>query len=218
MNPMKRTAPFPEPRGVSLIFTLLALVALSLAAMALIRSSDTGTMILGNIGFRQEATSNAEQAIDTAVAWLNTATSLDSDVGSRGYYASSHDSSETLDVTGMQSTTTGRTIVGWDGDCAASSGTCLTPYVAQGSSGAGQASQQYVIFRLCTSTGATTATGNACLKPVSDSSGATAQSGSLDYGTYDRLSVSSGAYYRIVVRVKSAARDTTSFVEAIVHL
>ena len=208
----------PPRRGISLIFTLLALVALSLAALALVRSSDTGTLILGNIGFRQEATSNAEQAIDAAVSWLKSSTSLDSDVSTHGYYASSHDSSETLDVTGWQSTMTGRTIVGWDDDCSASTGTCLTPYVSQGTSGSGQASQQYIIFRLCNSTGSSSASGNSCLRPASDNSGASVQSGSLDYAAYDRLSASSGAYYRIVVRIKSAARDTTSFVEAIVHL
>ena len=37
MNPMKRTAPFPEPRGVSLIFTLLALAAAALAGPHLYR-------------------------------------------------------------------------------------------------------------------------------------------------------------------------------------
>ncbi|MDD2701398.1 MAG: hypothetical protein PHH36_09195 [Sideroxydans sp.] len=57
-------------RGVVLFFALIALVAMSLAAVALIRSVDTSTIIAGNLAFRQSATAAGDVGIDTAIAWL----------------------------------------------------------------------------------------------------------------------------------------------------
>jgi len=57
-------------RGVVLFFTLIALVVMSLAAVALIRSVDTSTLIAGNLAFRQSATSSGDTGIEAAVAWL----------------------------------------------------------------------------------------------------------------------------------------------------
>ena len=53
-------------------------MALSVASVALIRSVDTGTLVLGNLGFKQETTAQADQGTQAAIAWLtaNTA-SLD---------------------------------------------------------------------------------------------------------------------------------------------
>lgn len=57
-------------RGVVLFFTLIALVVMSLAAVALIRSVDTSTMIAGNLAFKQSATSSGDAGIEAAVGWL----------------------------------------------------------------------------------------------------------------------------------------------------
>ena len=40
-------------RGVSLIFALMALAVISLAAVALVRSVDTTSLVIGNLGFKQ---------------------------------------------------------------------------------------------------------------------------------------------------------------------
>ncbi len=56
---------------MSLIFALLTLVALSLAAVALVRSVDTSTTVIGNLGFKQDSTFYAGQAAEEAIAWLN---------------------------------------------------------------------------------------------------------------------------------------------------
>ncbi|TAN81351.1 MAG: hypothetical protein EPN14_04815 [Gallionella sp.] len=58
-------------RGVVLFFALIALLAMSLAAVALIRSVDTGTMIAGNLAFRQAATTSGDAGVETAMNWLN---------------------------------------------------------------------------------------------------------------------------------------------------
>ena len=59
-----------QQRGVVLFFTLIALVAMSLAAVALIRSVDTGTLIAGNLAFKQAATTSGDAGIEAAVNWM----------------------------------------------------------------------------------------------------------------------------------------------------
>jgi type IV pilus assembly protein PilX len=60
-----------QQRGVVLFLTLLALLAMSLAAVALIRSVDTGTLIAGNLTFKQSTTSGADARLEDAMAWLS---------------------------------------------------------------------------------------------------------------------------------------------------
>lgn len=61
-----------KQRGVVLFFTLIALLAMSLAAVALIRSVDTSTLIAGNLAFKQAATTSSDAGIDAAMSWLAT--------------------------------------------------------------------------------------------------------------------------------------------------
>ena len=56
--------------GLVLFFALIALVAMSLAAVALIRSVDTNTMISGNLAFRQAATTTADTGVEAAINTL----------------------------------------------------------------------------------------------------------------------------------------------------
>jgi type IV pilus assembly protein PilX len=73
---------FPKPpservrimkqRGVVLIFALIALLAIMLAAVALIRSVDTSTMIAGNLAFKQAATTSGDAGTEAAMSWLAT--------------------------------------------------------------------------------------------------------------------------------------------------
>jgi type IV pilus assembly protein PilX len=60
-------------RGVVLFFALIALVVMSLAAVALIRSVDTSTMIAGNLAFKQSATTSADGGVESAVTAVNAA-------------------------------------------------------------------------------------------------------------------------------------------------
>lgn len=62
--------PLNKQRGVVLFFALIALVVMSLAAVALIRSVDTSTMIAGNLAFKQSATSSGDAGIEAAIAGL----------------------------------------------------------------------------------------------------------------------------------------------------
>jgi type IV pilus assembly protein PilX len=59
-----------KQRGVVLFFTLIALLAMSLAAVALIRSVDTSAMIVGNLAYKEMATTSADAGIETSLASL----------------------------------------------------------------------------------------------------------------------------------------------------
>lgn len=58
-------------RGVVLFFALVCLVAIMLAAVALVRSVDTNTIIAGNLALQQSATRSADAGTETAINWLN---------------------------------------------------------------------------------------------------------------------------------------------------
>jgi len=90
-----------KQRGVVLFFTLIALLAMSLAAVALIRSVDTSSMIAGNLAFKQSATNAGDAGIEAAVAWLaitdagttlpvvsDPAHPFNNDAATSGYYSS----------------------------------------------------------------------------------------------------------------------------------
>lgn len=59
-----------KQRGVVLFFALVALLAMSLAAVALIRSVDTGTLIAGNLALKQSATTSSDRGVEAAIVWL----------------------------------------------------------------------------------------------------------------------------------------------------
>lgn len=57
-------------RGIVLIVALIVMVALSFAGVALVRSVDTTTAVVGNLSFRQAAISPANLAVEQAAAAL----------------------------------------------------------------------------------------------------------------------------------------------------
>lgn len=59
-------------RGLVLFFALVALVVMSLAGIALIRSVDTSTLIAGNLAFRRAAAASGDAGAEAAIAWLQT--------------------------------------------------------------------------------------------------------------------------------------------------
>jgi len=59
-------------RGSALFFALISLVVIMLAAVTLVRSVDTSTLIAGNLAFQQSATRSGDGGTESAVAWLAT--------------------------------------------------------------------------------------------------------------------------------------------------
>jgi len=75
MNVPRRSAAYTQlgprrQRGVVLFISLIVMVAMSLAAIALIRSVDTATGVVGNLAFRQAAILPANLAVEAAAAAL----------------------------------------------------------------------------------------------------------------------------------------------------
>ena len=62
--------------GVVMVVTLIVLVAMTLAAIALVRSVDTTNVIAGNLAFKQASINAADRGAQQAVAWLESAGSL----------------------------------------------------------------------------------------------------------------------------------------------
>ena len=57
-------------RGAGLIIALVVLTAMSLAALALVRTVGTGLLVAGNLAFRQAAVLAADAGGEAAIAWL----------------------------------------------------------------------------------------------------------------------------------------------------
>jgi type IV pilus assembly protein PilX len=216
-------------RGTTLLFALITLVALMLATLGLVRSVDSSAMLLGNIGFKQDATSAADRATRTAIKWLSdNRSALNIDLTESGYYASTQEYAANgttarppVDATGKQlSGQVNRQLVDWDGDnCdAAQDGSfsaCTIGAASAGTINGNRAS--YAIFRLCNKAGDyNTDTSISCAKPMSTSNTSASGRGELNYAEPTRFNSTSGPYYRVVVRVLGA-RNTASFTETIVH-
>jgi cellulase/cellobiase CelA1 len=77
-------------RGVVLFIALIVMAALALTAIALVRSVDTTTTVVGNLGFREASISPTNRAVEEAVAALfETGAIADTTVNNVGqnYYA-----------------------------------------------------------------------------------------------------------------------------------
>jgi type IV pilus assembly protein PilX len=228
-------------RGASLLFALITLVALMLAASALVRSVDTGAVVLGNLGAKKATAAAADRATQMAINYLAStlteATRLNNQPN-QGYYATSK---EDYDVTGYdRPTDTTRNLVNWDvdGSCdyakAGGSlvGNCdlatrpsdaldaaaLSP--TDGGASARGLEARYLITRLCGTAGidAKSQSGNNCaiaLKAsVMKDSNTGAPTGSSG-GGFERPNQQ--PLYRIVVRVKGP-RNAVTYTETIVNL
>lgn len=72
--------------GVVLLITLIVLVAMTLTAIAMVRSMDTTNIIAGNLSFQQAATHSGDTGIETAIRWLElNAANLQNDNFGNGY-------------------------------------------------------------------------------------------------------------------------------------
>jgi len=135
-------------RGVALFFALICLVAIMMAAVILVRSVDTATLISGNLAFQQSATRSGDGGTEAAILYLNTVQSANStrnvltdaghafniDAPTQGYYAS-------LDPTKSLTSTSG-THFNWDNNDSVGLATDATGNTVR-----------YIIQRMCRTSG-----------------------------------------------------------------
>jgi Tfp pilus assembly protein PilX len=219
---MKSRDPFRPRRGqsgISLLVVLIALVIIGFAAIALLRSSDTGTLVVGNLGFQKAALAAGDAGTEAAVTWLNdnaVGVALFEDDEAVGYYATTADN---CDLTGTRTPESDDDDVDWLG--ADPGGDCNMQALDAGAVGDGY-TVRYVINRVCNAEGdpnALTAadgvTPMACSRVGTGASEGSTRGGA-SYGNLP-LSGETQTYYRITTRI-DGPRNTTRYVQALVVL
>lgn len=230
MPTQRPTSPRFSRKGLALIVVLLALVTLAFASVSLIRMIDTGTLVIGNLGFKKAATTASDQAADTAIAWLQpklSGTTLYADINNNGqaYYATSI---EGLDPAGNSRPANGipaRPFVDWSGNncggclSAGHCSVCLTPSAA--TTTADGLTHRYLITRQCRCAGdpngnCPDGTANICSTPTQAAATTSPKRGELKYGDNVRFSGTNSPFFRIIVRTEGP-RNTASVTETYVH-
>ena len=181
-------------RGVVLFIALIALVAMTLAAIGLVRSHETGSMIAGNVAFKQGTIQNADTAIETAITAMAAflPVSQEQDIANQ-YFATA----QPENALGVPTTINWTTV-----PCRDAAGAAIA------CSSAGAYRMQYVVDRLCQGPLPVYDSDTNCV-----SSGGTG--GSSKKANAPQITDKGMVYYRITTRTQGP-RDTTSLVQAIV--
>ncbi len=191
--------PRPSARrqqGVVLMISLIMLVAMSLAGVALMRSVDTATAVAGNIAFKEAAVQVADRGTQVAVAWLqnnSTGTTLQNTNTASGYFSSRPATEPKWEQEAS-----------WDDAVKVDGG---TPDAAGNS-------VRYLIHRMCTQPdtahdGKNAGVDNECGRYYEQTSASSG--GSMSVGAPQFLS-SPSVYYRITTRV-DGPRNTISIIQ-----
>lgn len=197
--------------GIVLIFALIVLVIMTLAAISLFRSTSSSNVIAGNLAFQQASTTSGDQGVESAIVWLEnnnqqvststgTACSTGSSVlacdqAARGYYATRQDPP---------------------------SGKSWPDYWASFVSGGGTPVQlatdaagntvSYFIQRMCSGPGDSTSSSISC-----SSSPAALDCGNQTSAPGLTLNCPVQVYYRVTVRI-DGPRNTSSYTQAMVAM
>lgn len=197
----RRRAPRQRQRqgGIVLVVALLVLVAVSLAAVSIMRSVDTATLVAGNLAFQQAATRAGDKGIEQAIAVIqakSAAGTLHVDDPTNGYFATMRPADSPAAGTTWQSF--------WHSNYTSSSVAIPKDQFDNQVS--------FVIHRECANAAPAGAGGQCVASPaVTKATGNSQEAGELE------LNASSAVYYRITVRV-SGPRRTESYVQSHIAL
>lgn len=189
--------------GVVLAIMLIVLVAMTLAAISMVRSVDTTNLIAGNLSFQQAATHSGDTGIELASTWLAAnavGATLDIDDSTNGYVAGGLNAGPDLTANPPQT---------WNDywvKTLAARAVKATQVDAAGNT------VSYIIDRMCNSAGGVTSGASCVGSPT-----VTLASGNSEEAGEKQLNASSGVYYRITVRV-DGPRNTVSYVQAVVSM
>lgn len=211
---------FKRQNGVVLFIALIALVVMSLAAAALIRSVDTNTTIAGNLSFQQSALVSSDRGAESAISWLeaisnaNVNANVNALNGSRpnnGYYANygNLDNSNVNldDIADVKNDNT------WDNFSVPATGAGIVNGLEANS----QNTINYIIERMCATDGAPPANDgtNKCLFGAAQAGG-----GSKLVKTAEQSGAKTEAglspIYRVTVRV-TGPKNTQSYSQVYVY-
>ena len=185
-------------RGVVLFVALIALVALTLAGLAIMRSVDTGGLISGNMAFHQAALHRADIGVEAAFIGLPAilATSKDANVANQ-YFAVR----QPVDGSGVPTTASWATV-----PCRANTNAVVDCSMQE-------YQIRYIVERMCDvqTTGSTAVTNiqNYCYADVGNGKGGT-------QGSFGAIFTGADAvYYRVTVQV-SGPHNATAYVQTLV--
>ncbi len=185
-------------RGYMLMLVLVALVAMMISGVALVRSMDTNQLIAGNMASRNSTIHSADLAVQQAVNWIQAnATNgvLFADAPASGYQAEEQEPTWTLPATWSQCTTT--------------SG--ATPCFNANDGAGNQVS--WVIHRMCSIAGGP-GTPNQFCSSLNGTASSAGNSYSSDAVIFNGLPKN---FYRISIQV-TGPRNTTTLTQAFVTL
>jgi len=190
-----------KQRGVVLFLALIALVVMSLAAVALIRSVDTSTIVAGNLAFKQSAITSADSGLESAIVWVTgtAPATLDSDSAANGYYATAPTAFPfTADATWAAGSSAPATGDGID---------------ANGYEATSGNTTRYIIQRMCRVAGAPT-TANCLFGAATGGTGSKTGVDATGAGAVTASGLS--PMYRITARI-TGPRNTISYVQSFVY-
>ena len=198
-------------RGVVLFITLIVLVALALAALAMYRGSMGTTLVATNVVYKQAALNLADNGVQVATAAIlqrstTGGAAVENDDGPNGYFAAvptndpNYADPSAWDWTGADANAvvlTASQVCGADATCIANSGG-LTVY--------------YKIHRMCNLAGAYNSAANVCALTIAADPSATGSS--LGVGA-TVFTGKPALYYRITTRV-DGPRNTRTITQTMV--
>jgi Tfp pilus assembly protein PilX len=206
-------------RGMSLLIVLIALLIMSFAAVALLRSSDTGTLVAGNLGFQKAALASGDAATEVAIQWLSDnagGDTLFTDDPGNGYFASTTDS---CDLTGSRTPAAVADDVDWTGVDPGNACSLEARQVTPDGVEPGY-TVRYVVNRVCNAEGDpnSVVAADGVTHMLCSRIGAGASEGSTRGGpSYGNMPLTgeSQQYYRITVRI-DGPRNTVRYVQSLV--
>jgi len=191
-----------DQRGVVLIVALIVLVAMTLAGIALMRSTSTSGRVAGNLAFQQAATLSADVGIENAIAWLET-----NSAGNTLYAAVTAEPAYVPNLPAGSDPASDQSWETWWNQNAVATGRIHTMDVDPTGN-----QVSYIIQRLCAASGSPTAGIGCSVAPgVVGSEGNSKGSGVLP------VKMPSQQYYRITARV-AGPRNAVGFVQAVVAM
>ena len=187
-------APLNRQRGVVLFIALISLVAMTLAAIGLVRSFETGATIANNVAFKEATIQNADTAIETAITAMTAFLPLSQEQDIANQYYATVQPANALGVP--------TTIIWGNVPCRDVAGATIS------CTNTGTYRMQYMVDRLCTGTLPITDTDKDCVTDGA-TGGGSKKSGATVFSGKGMI------YYRVTTRTQGP-RDTTSLVQAVV--
>jgi type IV pilus assembly protein PilX len=183
-------------QGIVMIVALIAIVAMTFAVYAMLRTTGSSLGVAGNLAFKQNATAAADRGVEHARAWLMSQSSLElsANQAAHGYFAAGLGNFDPL------------TYASWTAATA----------VDLGDDGAGNQTM-YVVHRLCRIAGSFNLSGQECVRPSSlNTSGGTSVGLGGGAASGSAVPVTPVPYFRVTVRV-AGPRSTLSYVQVIMY-